>query len=244
MTILPLRRQVLVHCDPATAQRLWVDDIGTWWPIASHGCYGEGATVAFEGDTIVETSPAGARAVWGTVTARTPGRLAFTWHPGRTPDEATEVEVTFTAAGADATLVTLVHSGWQSAAARADYAGGWVTVLDRLVDAAVGDGEASGELWFVLEHTAGPATPEAGVFTSPDFALHVAFLRSLAADGVLIAGGPLPDTTGAGMTIVRTPDLATARRTIAAAQLDDGAVRAGLLDVRVRPWRVALSAVN
>jgi hypothetical protein len=68
--------------------------------------------------------------------------VAFTWHPGKTPDRASHVEVTCAAApdGAAAepseqTLVTLVHTGWDSfddpATARAEYDQGWPLVLGR-----------------------------------------------------------------------------------------------------------------
>ena len=99
------------------------------------------------------------------------------------------------------------------------------------------------ELWFVLQHSPGPATPPGGVFASPDFGLHVQFLRSLVAAGVLVAGGPLPDQPGAGLTVVRMFDLSAAQRVITAAQESDGAVLAGLLDVEIRPWQVRMSAV-
>jgi len=101
-----------------------------------------------------------------------------------------------------------------------------------------------GGVWMVLEHTAGPATPEGGVLSSPHFPLHVAFLRRLAAEGVLIAGGPLPDTPGSGMTVVRATTSAQATWVAEAARNEDGAVLAGLLQVRVRPWRVVLSGLS
>lgn len=68
------------------------------------------------------------------VTAREPpGRLAFTWHPGREDDTATQVEVTFTAA-ADGTEVRLVHTGWEvlgdrGPEVRERYVTGWAMVL-------------------------------------------------------------------------------------------------------------------
>lgn len=250
MTLPPLRREVLVSCAPATAYTLFVDDIGSWWPVASFGCFGEGSTVSFDGERFVETGPDGQTAVWGTITeAAPPRRVAFTWHPGLDPAAATHVAVTFTSTGdPDVALVTLEHTGWEAyaepAAARDNYAGGWVTVLGRLVAAlpAVPSGAASpNELWFVLQHTAGPEAPRGGVFASPDFPKHLEFLRSLRADGSLVAGGPLPDAPGAGMTVVRAVDLDQAQRIIAAARTADGAVTSGLLDVRVRPWRVVLT---
>lgn len=96
--------------------------------------------------------------------------------------------------------------------------------------------------WLVLQHAAGPATPPDGVFSSPGFRLHLAFLSSLAESGVLVAAGSLPDDSGAGMTIVRARGSAEALRITRAAHEEDGAVQAGLLTVRVRPWNVAMSA--
>ncbi|WP_345751719.1 SRPBCC domain-containing protein [Microbacterium rhizophilus] len=247
MSVAPLRRQVLVACDPEIAYRVFLDEIGSWWPVASHGCFGEGSAVAFDGERIVETAPDGRTAVWGTVVeSAAPREVSFTWHPGRGPEDATRVRLTFVPAGEAATLVTLVHAGWEARAdadrIRGESAGGWVTVLARYADAPAVAGDAPGERWFVLEHTAGPATPPEGVFASPDFPKHIAFLRELQARGQLVAGGPLPDDPGSGMTIARVPHAAAARELILAAQHDDGAVAAGLLEVRVRPWRVALAA--
>ncbi|MFL0410257.1 SRPBCC domain-containing protein [Microbacterium paludicola] len=248
MSVAPLRRQVLVNCDPDVAYRVFMDEIGSWWPIASLGCFGEGSTVAFDGERIVETASDGRTALWGTVVdARPPREIAFTWHPGRGPEEATRVALSFVGAGEGATLVTLVHTGWEvrpdPAAARGEYAGGWVTVLGRYADAPAVAGDAPGERWFVLEHTAGPAAPPEGVFASPDFPKHIAFLRELESRGQLVAGGPLPDDPGSGMTIARAADAVAAAELVRAAQQDDGAVAAGLLEVRVRPWRVVLSSV-
>lgn len=246
MTLPPLRRQVLVGCDQATAYRLFLDDIGAWWPLESFSCFGAGGTVVVDGDRFVETAPTGETAVWGTVTtADPPNTLSFTWHPGRDPADATKVSVTFTPTGDPAaTLVTLEHTGWEALsdprAARDTYAGGWSTVLDRYVDAQPTP-SATGTQWLVLEHTAGPAAPPEGIFASPDFPKHIAFLKTLQEGNALVAGGPLPDTPGTGMTVVRAAGLAHARRVVAAAQQEDGSVTSGLLDVRVRPWRVSVS---
>ena len=246
MSLPPLRRQVLVGCDQPTAYRLFTAEIGAWWPLESHGCYGPGGSVSFDGRQIVETGPAGETATWGTVTADdSPRSISFTWHPGRPSDEATHVTVTFAATGdPDTTLVTLEHSGWEAhrdpEAARGNYAGGWTVVLDRYADAPTAPDDTP-DLWFVLEHTAGPAAPPEGVFASPHFPKHAAFLGRLGHDGLLVAAGPLPDTPGAGMTIIRTASRDAARRLVQSAQLDDGSVTAGLLDVHIRPWHVVMT---
>lgn len=247
MTLPPVRRQVLVACDQTTAYRLFVDDIGTWWPLESFGCFGAGSTVVFDGDRFVETAPSGETAVWGTVTtADPPNSLTFTWHPGMESTDASQVTVMFTATGDPATtLVTLEHSGWEAYpdpdAARTEYSGGWVSVLDRYAAARPAP-RSTATHWFVLEHTAGPATPPGGISASPDFAKHAQFLQALHDDGALVAAGPLPDSSGTGMTVVRVTGMDAARRVVSAAQYEDGSVTCGLLDVRVRPWRVVLSS--
>lgn len=108
--------------------------------------------------------------------------------------------------------------------------------LDQLPD------DSDGPIWLVLQHKAGPATPPDGVFSSPDFPLHLAFLSSLADAEVLVAAGSLPDSPGDGMTVVRVNGSAEARRIAQSARDDDGAVQAGLLTVQVRQWNVAMSA--
>ena len=244
----PIRRQVLLGCPPDRAQRLWTDEIGTWWPLEEHSCHGAGGSVAIELDAtgtgqIVETGAGGERATWGAITELSPETLAFTWHPGELPDRATRVTLSFTEVGTAATLLTLTHTGWEiledPEGTRAGHATDWELEIAALT--ALLPANQPGDLWFVLLHTAGPATPPSGVFSSPDFPLHMAFLSSLLEQGVLVAGGPLPDDPGAGMTVVRTPDLATGRQVVEAAQLADGAVRAGLLDVLIRPWQVTMT---
>ena len=81
----------------------------------------------------MERSASGDAAVWGTAYLWEPAAaLAFSWHPGGPPDQATHVEVTFAQADAQ-TLVTLTHTGWERfadpVAARAEYEQGWPVVL-------------------------------------------------------------------------------------------------------------------
>ena len=250
MTVPPLRRQILVGCDQATAYRRFVDEIGAWWPLGSHSCFGEGGTVALDGDRFVETGPNGETAVWGTITAADAPRLvSFTWHPGRDPDQrVTQVTVSFTETGDDdTTLVTLLHAGWESypepALARDEYASGWVAVLGGYAGSATVPTDTA-DLWFVLSFTPGPAVPPGGVFASPDLGKHIDFLQGLASKGVLVAAGPLPDAPGSGMTVVRARGLAEAQEILRSAQLDDGSVTAGLFDVEVRPWQVTISSAT
>jgi hypothetical protein len=86
------------------------------------------------GGEIVESIRGGRESHWGTITAwEPPTRVAFTWHPGRTPESATRVEVRFVPDGTG-TRVELVHSGWEAMGdlaktARNGYPIGWAYVL-------------------------------------------------------------------------------------------------------------------
>jgi hypothetical protein len=125
-----------VDADPAAAFEVFTAGLGRWWPLASHSVYETGsASVAFADGQILERSADGRTALWGTVTRWEPAvAVAFTWHPGRSPEGASHVEVTFAAADAQ-TLVTLEHTGWEvfgdPAAARDSYDEGWPVVLDQ-----------------------------------------------------------------------------------------------------------------
>jgi len=137
MTTQAITKQIRVDANPETAFDVFTGRIGDWWPLEHYSVFGREATVAFEGDRIVERSPSGEETVWGEVLDfEVAGRVRFTWHPGRpTDEEPTEVEVTFASDG-DGTLVTLVHGGWERLseerrAGRVDYDNGWPLVLER-----------------------------------------------------------------------------------------------------------------
>lgn len=137
--LAPIEIDLVVPCDPARAFDYFTRDVAQWWPLASHSCAGDDAAdVAFEpraGGALVETAKDGAKHRWGTVTAWEPGRrVAFTWHPGRDPATAQQVDVSFRPNPAG-TRVTLVHGGWEAlgeraAETRGNYVGGWRIVFD------------------------------------------------------------------------------------------------------------------
>jgi hypothetical protein len=131
-TVPPIVREVRVTCDQATTFALFTSHIGAWWPLATHSVHGPDASVAFEGDRLVERLGSQV-AVWGHVLAEDPPRsFRMTWHPGSNPADATEVGVEFLPDG-DGTIVRLTHSGWErlaeGAARRERYDSGWVPVL-------------------------------------------------------------------------------------------------------------------
>lgn len=145
-SIEPVRKSVTVPAAPQRAFELFTAHIHEWWPLSTHSVgLHDAVGIAFGtglGDAIIETLADGSTSVWGTITGwDPPGRVAFTWHPGRAEADATLVEVTFTPDGPGRTVVRLVHSGWEQradgAAARNGYASGWDPVIDSFVKTAL-----------------------------------------------------------------------------------------------------------
>jgi hypothetical protein len=138
----PLVKRVTVPLSVEQAFRRFTEQMATWWPMETHSV-GEKDTesVTFEGQVggrIFETLRSGDTSVWGTVLVWEPfDRVVFTWHPGREPSSAQEVEVRFSA-GDDQTEIVLTHRGWETfgdeaSQMRNGYDKGWDFVLGRFV---------------------------------------------------------------------------------------------------------------
>jgi uncharacterized protein YndB with AHSA1/START domain len=138
-TFAPILKVVRVKASPDQAFRRFTEGLATWWPLRSHSVgQADAETVVMEprvGGRIVERLRGGREVVWGTLTAwEPPTRVAFTWHPGRDPATAQDVEVRF-APEADGTRVELEHRGFERLGrklgrkARRGYPVGWEYVL-------------------------------------------------------------------------------------------------------------------
>lgn len=150
--IEPIHRSITVRRRRADAFRLFTTEMGSWWPLETHGRADEFDEVKperlvfeeREGGRIYEVLSNGALADWGVVTAwEPPDRVVIDWNPSPEDRPYTEVEVTFTDAAEGGTRVDLVHRHWErlgdeaGAAYRANYEGGWAYVFDeRYGDAA------------------------------------------------------------------------------------------------------------
>ncbi len=119
--------------------------IGAWWPLPTHGIFGADAGgLAFEDGLLVERAVDGRTCVWGEVLAwDPPHRVVLSWHPGQDADDASEVEVRFTASDDGGTRVELEHRGWDrfgDSALRRRHSyvgpGAWGSVLDHFADLA------------------------------------------------------------------------------------------------------------
>lgn len=143
--IEPVRKQLKVGLAVERAFELFTAGIGTWWPLATHSvgheqaetCYFEG----WVGGRIVEVLEDGSQSEWGKVLTWEPfHRIVFQWYPGREPDTAQEVTVTFSEIPGG-TLVELVHVGWETLGQaglvqRNGYDTGWDYVLAKFIIAA------------------------------------------------------------------------------------------------------------
>jgi len=141
LRIEPVVKTVMVPGTPAVAFELFTRRIDEWWPRVTHSVGGEDA-VSVHMDTgiggrVYETTKDGAEHEWGRITGWEPSaRVAFSWHPGLSSEQATHVEITFRQT-AEGTAVTLVHDGWEARGAdwkemRDSYDSGWDFVLARV----------------------------------------------------------------------------------------------------------------
>lgn len=140
----PVRKSVSVGCTPETAFDVFTGRIATWWPLGRYSISLERARrCGIEprvGGEIYEARDDGERFPWGKVLVwDPPARFVMTWHPGRDPETAQEVEVRFRET-ADGTLVELEHRDWgklgeAAAETRQGYDGGWNDVVERFREA-------------------------------------------------------------------------------------------------------------
>ncbi len=114
--IEPLRISFEVSASREHAFRTWTERIDRWWPY-THSESGEpDLTVVLEprvGGRIYERT-AGAEHDWGVVTRwEPPARLGYRWHLRRTPEEATDVLITFAAVADGRTRVDIEQTSWE-----------------------------------------------------------------------------------------------------------------------------------
>ncbi|GAA1548465.1 SRPBCC domain-containing protein [Kribbella lupini] len=100
--LAPLVKTVVVPTTPERAFKLFTEELGKWWPLATHSVRGEQATdVRLEGAVggqIVEYDAGGPVGSWGTVSDWDPPHtVSFSWHPGSDPKQAGHVTIRFTA---------------------------------------------------------------------------------------------------------------------------------------------------
>lgn len=140
--IEPVRKQIKVALPVEKAFRLFTEGMGKWWPLLTHSVGEDQAKACFfegwVGGRIMEVLKDGSESEWGRVLVWEPyHKVSFHWYPGRTPDTAQEVTVTFSETPGGS-LVELVHTGWETLGDRAlktrdGYVTGWDYVLAKYI---------------------------------------------------------------------------------------------------------------
>ncbi|WP_136656393.1 hypothetical protein [Nitratireductor sp. XY-223] len=140
----PIKKLIVVQCDPHTAFSVFAERTTDWWPLDKHsltaGRTGNPAkSVTMEpgvGGRIIETTPEGEELHWGSIKVYEPGKvLCFSWHVSEPVERATEVEIRFEEVSPQQTQVTLEHRNWHvlgegGEESRGHYNNGWVHVFE------------------------------------------------------------------------------------------------------------------
>ena len=108
-----IRKSVEVDAPVETAFRVFTEQAGSWWPLATKSVgQDEAVDLVFEpraGGRVYERVRSGEEHDWGEILAwEPPERLVFTWHPGRAAETSQEVEVRFAPSG-EGTRLELEH---------------------------------------------------------------------------------------------------------------------------------------
>lgn len=154
----PLVKTIEVPCGPEEAFTIFVEEMGTWWPLTrfsasvKFGAVPEALHVEPKvGGEIVEIGADGTRHHWGTIERYEPhDYLAMDFHIGLPAETASLVEVRFTRLDAERTRVVLTQSEWERFGRYAQnmlngYPKGWVVIFEGAYRAACGGRGAGGD---------------------------------------------------------------------------------------------------
>ena len=203
-TIPPVLRTAFVARSVDNAFAVFTDEIGAWWPLATHSVFqAEAGGVHIVDGRVVERATDGRETTWAEVLAwEPPNRLELAWHPGAeaAPGEQVpcgRVEVVFSVEG-DGTRVDLRHDGWEAYGEEAmrrrrGYIGpsAWGHVLDHFADGAelrvggddLGALPAAYEAFFAAAESGPFGDPTDGGWNASQVVAHVA-LNDLALTAV------------------------------------------------------------
>ncbi len=151
----PLISTIEVPCDQKRAYDIFVNDMGTWWPLHQRSMSMKDGTTAKAlqieptvGGKIIEVSAQEKTYLWGTFETLVPhSHISLNFHMGLPPENASLVEVDFkelqNQAGQVRTRVVLTQSRWEAFGdfaemMRGGYGSGWVLIFEKGFAAACG----------------------------------------------------------------------------------------------------------
>ncbi len=148
----PIISTIEVPCNQEKAFGVFVDEMGSWWPLDQRsmslmhtGMPAKSLRVeARQGGKIVEIGSDDTEHLWGTINLYDPHDfVSMDFHMGLPPENASLVEVRFTAIGEDQTRVQLTQSNWEAFGDMAEmmrdgYGSGWVIIFEEAFKSACG----------------------------------------------------------------------------------------------------------
>ena len=148
----PIICSIEVPCSQEKAFGVFVTEMGSWWPLDKRsmslmngGKPAKSLRVdAKQGGKIVEIGHDDTEHHWGTIKSYDPhDAISMDFHMGLPPENASLVEVRFTALGNERTRVELTHSNWEAFGDMAEmmrggYGSGWVIIFEQAYKSACG----------------------------------------------------------------------------------------------------------
>jgi Activator of Hsp90 ATPase homolog 1-like protein len=147
----PIVKTIEVPCSQEKAFKVFVNEMGTWWPLDQRSMSMKSGKPAKslrieprQGGKIVEIGHDDTEHLWGTIKSYDPyDSITLDFHMGLPAENASLVEVRFTALQQERTRVELTQSNWEAFGDMAEmlrgfYGSGWVVIFERAFKAACG----------------------------------------------------------------------------------------------------------
>ena len=149
----PINYTIEVPCSQEKAFGVFVEEMGSWWPLDKRSMslmQGDGQPAKSlrvdpqPGGRIVETGHDDTEYHWGTIKTFDPNdSISMDFHMGLPPENASLVEVRFTALDEARTRVELTQSNWEAFGDMAEmmrggYGSGWVIIFEQAYKSACG----------------------------------------------------------------------------------------------------------
>ena len=147
----PIVKTIEVPCSQEKAFKVFVNEMGTWWPLDKRSMSMKSGKPAKslriepkQGGKIVEIGHDDTEHLWGTIKSYDPyDSITLDFHMGLPAENASLVEVRFTALQQERTRVELTQSNWEAFGDMAEmlrgfYGSGWVVIFERAFKSACG----------------------------------------------------------------------------------------------------------